>query len=216
MSRMTLRRLFLSLAALTLLLPFAAETALADDELTPWMFRLRGIGVIPDASASIDQIPGASVDISDSAVPELDISYFFTENVAAELILAVTPHTITGTGTIAGVGVGDAWLLPPTLLAQYHFTDFGAFKPYVGAGVNYTVFFDQDAAGGTITQFNLEDTFAPALQIGFDYFFDSHWGVNLDVKKIFLRPDITLNNGALTGDVDIDPWLVGGGIVFRL
>ena len=181
----------------------------------PWMFRLRGIAVIPDASADIDQIPGASVDISDSGIPELDISYFFTPNIAAELILAVTPHDITGTGAIAGVAVGDAWLLPPTLLAQYHVTDFGAFKPYVGAGINYTVFFDQDAAGGTITQFNLEDTFAPALQIGFDYFFDERWGVNLDVKKIFLRPDITLNNGALTGDVTIDPWLIGFGIVFR-
>ena len=195
----------------------AAGAALADDDETgPWMFRLRGLAVIPDASADITQIPGASVDISNSAVPELDISYFVTENISAELILAVTQHTITGTGAIAGVDVGRAWLLPPTLLAQYHFTDFGAFKPYVGAGVNYTVFFDQDAAGGTITQFDLQDTFAPALQIGFDYFFDPHWGVNFDVKKIFLRPDITLNNSTLTGDVDIDPWLIGAGIVFRL
>ena len=195
----------------------AAGPALADDDETgPWMFRLRGVAVIPDASADITQIPGASVDISNSAVPELDISYFVTENISAELILAVTQHTITGTGAIAGVDVGRAWLLPPTLLAQYHFTDFGAFKPYVGAGVNYTVFFDQDAAGGTITQFDLQDTFAPALQIGFDYFFDPHWGVNFDVKKIFLRPDITLNNSTLTGDVDIDPWLIGAGIVFRL
>jgi len=191
--------------------------ALAEDgETGPWMFRLRGLAVIPDASADINQIPGASVDISNSAVPELDISYFFTENISAELILAVTQHTITGTGAIAGVDVGRAWLLPPTLLAQYHFKDFGAFQPYVGAGVNYTVFFDQDAAGGTITQFDLQDTFAPALQIGFDYFFDTHWGVNFDVKKIFLRPDITLNNSTLTGDVDIDPWLIGAGIVFRL
>ena len=195
----------------------AAGAALADDDETgPWMFRLRGLAVIPDASADITQIPGASVDISNSAVPELDISYFVTENISAELILAVTQHTITGTGAIAGVDVGRAWLLPPTLLAQYHFTDFGAFKPYVGAGVNYTVFFDQDAAGGTITQFDLQDTFAPALQIGFDYFFDPHWGVNFDVKKIFLRPDITLNNSTLTGSVDIDPWLIGAGIVFRL
>ena len=202
-------------AALSLFLAPLAQEAFAGDESSPWMFRLRGLGVLPDASADIDQIPGASVDISDNAVPELDISYFFTENISAELILAVTQHTITGADALAGVPVGDVWLLPPTLLAQYHVTDFGPFQPYVGAGVNYTIFFGQDAAGGTVTQFDLDNSFAPAVQIGFDYFIDEHWGLNFDLKKIFLRPDVSLNNGALTGNVTIDPWLVGGGIVFR-
>lgn len=179
------------------------------------MFRLRGLGILPDASADIDQIPGASADISDNAVPELDISYFFTENISAELILAVTQHSITGADALAGVPAGDVWLLPPTLLAQYHFTDFGPFHPYVGAGVNYTIFFGEDAAGGTVTQFDIDNSFAPALQVGFDYFIDEHWGLNFDLKKIWLRPDVSLNNGALTGDVTIDPWVVGGGIVFR-
>ena len=78
---------------------------------------------------------------TNSFVPEFDISYFFTQNIAAELILGVTPHHVYGTGAAAtdGLDVGKAWLLPPTLTLQYHFTDFGAFKPYIGAGVNYTV-----------------------------------------------------------------------------
>ena len=105
----------LSVAMAAFLIFSAGGAALAEDGNTgPWMFRLRALGVIPDASANINQIPGASVNISDSAVPEFDISYFFTENIAAELILAVTQHTITGSGTIAGVDVGRAWLLPPT------------------------------------------------------------------------------------------------------
>src|SRR3972149_2125235 len=118
MSGTILRRILIGFAAFLFVIPSAAEEAFAGDEPSPWMFRLRGLGVIPDASADIDQIPGASVDISDTAVPELDISYFFTENISAELILAVTRHKITGPGAISGVGVGDAWLLPPTLLAQ--------------------------------------------------------------------------------------------------
>lgn len=215
MSNTILRRVFIGIAALLFLIPSIVSEAVAGEESGPWMFRLRGLGVLPDASASIDQIPGASVDISDSGVPELDISYFFTENISAEIILAVTPHSITGAGALAGVPVGDVWLLPPTLLAQYHVTNFGAFQPYVGAGLNYTIFFGEDAAGGTVTQFDLDNSVAPALQVGFDYFIDEHWGVNFDLKKIFLRPDVSLNNGALTGDVDIDPWVVGGGIVFR-
>lgn len=210
-----LKHVLIGLAAFLFLVPGVASEALAQEESGPWMFRLRGLGVIPDASADIDQIPGASVDISDSGVPELDISYFFTENISAEVILAVTPHSITGAGALAGVPVGDVWLLPPTVLAQYHVTEFGRFQPYVGAGVNYTIFFGEDAAGGTVTQFDLDNSFAPALQVGFDYFFDEHWGLNFDVKKIFLRPDVSLNNGALTGDVTIDPLIVGGGIVFR-
>lgn len=214
MKNTILRRILIGTAAIFLLTPLA-EDAFAGEEANPWMFRLRGVGVIPDASADIDQIPGASVDISDSAVPELDISYFFTENISAEIILAVTEHSINGTGALAGVPVGDVWLLPPTLLAQYHVTDFGRFQPYVGAGINYTIFFGEDAAGGTVTQFDLDNSVAPAVQIGFDYFIDENWGVNFDVKKVFLRPDVSLNNGALTGSVDIDPWLVGAGIVYR-
>ena len=106
---------------------------------------------------------------------------------------------------------------------QYHFTDFGAFKPYVGAGVNYTVFFGQTAgntangAGVIVTNSHLQNTFAPALQIGFDYMIDNHWGFNVDVKKLWLRPswDGTSNVGALTGKVNLDPWLIGAGVTYK-
>ena len=119
---------------------------------------------------------------------------------------------------LAGVDVGSAWLLPPTLTFQYHFTDFGAFKPYVGAGVNYTMFFSQSATGGTITYSHLHNSFAPAAQIGFDYMIDRHWGFNVDVKKLWLRPDWNGTNNAgtaLTGKVNLDPWLIGAGVTYK-
>lgn len=188
------------------------------DDSNPWMIRLRALGVVPVDGGYVDQIPGSSLKTSNAVVPELDISYFFTRNIAAELILGVTRHSVSGTDALAGVDVGKAWLLPPTLTLQYHFTDLGAFKPYVGAGVNYTWFFSQSAAGGTVIDSHLKDSFAPAVQVGFDYMFDRHWGWNVDVKKLWLRPEWsgTLANGtAVTGKVNLDPWLIGTGITYK-
>jgi len=188
------------------------------DSWSPWMIRGRALAVIPQEDASLKlggaPLPGADVNISNSVVPELDITYFFTKNIAAELILGVTPHNVKGAGVLAGNKIGSAWLLPPTLTLQYHFTDFGAFKPYVGAGVNYTVFFNEKAKGG-FTDFDLKDSFGLALQAGFDYMIDKHWGFNFDVKKIFLEPKVKVNNGLVSGKVKIDPWLIATGITYR-
>ncbi len=192
----------------------APGKVVAADVWSPWMIRGRLLVVAPQASATINEIPGESVTIGTSVVPELDITYFFTRNIAAELILGVTPHNITGTGPVP-VAVGRAWLLPPTVTLQYHFTDLGAFKPYVGAGPNYTVFFNQSAAGGVITQLSVKNSFGFALQAGFDYMIDRHWGWNVDVKKIFLRPNVSMNNGTLNGRVTIDPWVIGTGLTYR-
>jgi outer membrane protein len=197
----------------------------------PWMLRVRALGVIPDASGSSVNVfgvpalssPNSGLSISNQAIPELDISYFFTRNVAAELILGVTRHTIDGTGSLSGLPVGKSWLLPPTLTLQYHFTDFGAFKPYVGAGVNYTVFYNQSAAntpvgGLAVTQLHITNSWGAAVQVGFDYMFDRHWGLNVDVKKLWLEPNYsaTVNNVIpVTGRANIDPWLVGAGVTYK-
>ncbi|ABD89917.1 OmpW/AlkL family protein [Rhodopseudomonas palustris] len=184
----------------------------------PWMIRLRALGVVTRDSGTVNGIAGSDLATSDVVVPELDISYFFTRNIAAELILGVTKNHVTGAGSLAGVDVGKSWLLPPTLTLQYHFTDFGAFKPYVGAGVNYTFFFSQSAAGGTVTDSHLKDTAAPVVQVGFDYMINNHWGFNVDVKKLWLRPDWngTLAGGVpVSGKVNLDPWLIGTGITYK-
>ena len=195
-----------------------APTAPAFTSWSPWMIRGRALFVVPQEDASLRlggaPVVGGKVDISNSVVPELDITYFFTKNIAAELVLGVTPHNVKGAGSLAGTRIGSAWLLPPTLMLQYHFTDFGAFKPYVGVGVNYTVFFNEKAKGG-FNSFDLKDSFGVALQVGFDYMLDQHWGINFDVKKIFLEPKVKVNNGLVAGKVKIDPWLIGAGITYR-
>ncbi len=136
----------------------------------------------------------------------------------------MTQHHITGNGALTGLDVGSAWLLPPTLTFQYHFTDFGRFQPYIGIGINYTFFFGQQPAGAPtpgglqVTNLNIHNTVGGAAQVGFDYMIDKHWGINFDVKKLILRPtyDAWVNGSIpVTGTAAIDPWLFGAGITYR-
>ncbi|MER9076665.1 OmpW family protein [Mesorhizobium sp. M0904] len=185
-------------------------------EPSPWQLRLRGLAIITEDSGYVNAVSGSGLSYSDTVIPELDISYFFTDNIAAELILGTTYANIGSQGTIGGLGkIGKVWLLPPTLTLQYHFTNFGPFKPYVGAGVNYTIFYNQDV--GSADALKVKNTFGTALQVGFDYMVDQHWGVNFDVKKLFLKPDfdVTVNGAKLTGKAELDPWLIGAGVTYR-
>lgn len=185
--------------------------------------RLRGLGVMPFENGEVKSAAGAPLGLNDQIdqdwVPELDISYFFTKNIAAELVLATTRHTVTAIPAAGGAGVpvGKVSLLPPTLTAQYHFMPESRFSPYVGAGINYTIFYGEDAAGGTITSTAYDDSFGYALQAGFDYAIADRWFLNFDFKKIFL--DTTINGDGTVGKwqskVDIDPILVGFGVGYR-
>lgn len=193
--------------------PVATEIAPA---LSPWQVRVRGLGVITQDSGSVNGVAGSNLSYSDSITPELDISYYFSDNIAAELILGTTYADIYGEGSLAGLGrIGGTWVLPPTLTLQYHFTDFGAFKPYIGAGVNYTMFYNQET--GSANSLDVKHTFGAALQVGADYMLDDHWGLNFDVKKIFLEPGFDVNVGGtdLTGKANLNPWLIGTGVTYR-
>lgn len=204
-----------------------AGTACADDN--PWMIRGRVIGVLPSESAdlSVAGAPlGGSVKISDEYVPELDISYFFTKNIAAELILATTQHDVTATNVAAVAGadvkIGDVWVLPPTLTLQYHFTDMGKFKPYVGAGINATLFYSEDE-GAVADNIDYDSSIGPALQLGFDYDLDGTpggWAFNADIKKIWINSDVTVDfttalGATVKADVDINPLVVGLGFGYK-
>lgn len=180
----------------------------AASESGDFMIRARALGVIPQEDSSLSI--GGSVNVDNSVVPELDVTYFFTPNVAVELIAAVTPHDVE---TNTGIDAGSAWLLPPTLTLQYHFTQLENIKPYLGAGINYTHFFNEDA--GVLNSVNYDDSFGAALQAGFDIPIQDNWYFNLDVKKVFISTTATFSPTGIRADVDIDPWLVGVGIGYR-
>ena len=198
---------------------FAQEEENSNSDFSTWQFRLRGIVVTPDESASIETI-GGDVDISTTIVPEFDITYFFTENWSAELILATTNHDVEAINTAAGdINLGDVWLLPPTLLGQYHFTG-GKFVPYVGAGVNLTLFYGVDE-GPVADDVDYDTSIGFAFQGGFDFMLDDKWFLNLDVKKLFLSTDVTVDATSALGatvdaDVDINPWIIGFGVGVKL
>ena len=197
---------------------FSQSVQGSTDNFSKWQMRLRGIVVTPDESASIETI-GGDADISTTVVPELDFTYFFSENWAAELILATTKHDVEAVSTAAGdIDLGDVWLLPPTLTAQYHFTG-GTLKPYLGAGINFTIFYGEDE-GPVADSIEYDNSVGFALQGGLDYDLNDRWFLNLDLKKLFLQTDVTVDAtsalGATVGaDVDINPWIFGFGFGYR-
>jgi outer membrane protein len=188
------------------------------NEFKRWQVRLRAVGVAPEESATIGII-GGDVAISNALIPELDITYFFTENFAAELILGTAKHDVQAINTAAGdVNLGSVWLLPPTLTAQYHFytSDKKVFKPYIGAGVNYTLFYN--VKSGDVADVSYDNALGYAAQLGFDLMLDETFFINVDVKRLFLSTDVSVDASNLApgliipAEVDINPWLVGVGV----
>ena len=184
-------------------------------DFSKWQVRLRGLAVVPNESATI-QIIGGDVQIDNAYVPELDFTYFFTKNLAAELILATTKHDVKTISTAAGdIELGYVWLLPPTLTLQYHF-DGEVVHPYIGAGVNYTLFYNEDE-GPVADKVSYDNSLGFDFQLGFDIDICDKWFINLDAKYVLLNTDVTVNAttalGATVGaDVDINPFIAGIGI----
>jgi len=183
-----------------------------------FMFRVRAIGVMPEDNGSSVSGIGGHVDVTSTPAPEIDGSYFFTDNIAAELIAASTRHEVSATGTALGkVDVGSAWILPPTLTLQYHFMPHSQISPYIGAGLNVSWFYDTQPARPVVTKFTLNNTWGPAIQFGVDYNFAGHWFANLDVKQIFMHTGAHLSTvlGGVKADTNLDPLVVGAGIGYR-
>ena len=174
---------------------------------------MRGIGVLPDSGGNTTI--GGKPEADNAVVPEFDISYFFTDHIATELILATSPHDLKLKGSTSGdLDLGDTMILPPTLTLQYHCMPDRAFSPYVGAGINYTLPYNEDHGRDT-TALKADGSFGWALQVGADKWVNKNWGLNLDVKKIYVDVDASVNNGAITGNVELDPWVVGAGVSYR-
>jgi outer membrane protein len=193
-----------TLLAVAALCAMTSGAAMAQQQDGKWQVRVRAVNL--DAANKGEAAKGAAgVSINDKVIPELDISYYFTPNFAAELVLTYPQKQDVRSN---GVKIGSLKHLPPSLMAQYHFTNFGAFKPYVGAGINYTRFSNVDLPAGLDVKRN---SWGGALQVGFDYALDKNWSLNFDVKKVYI--DTTINNGI--GKFKIDPILVGVGVGYR-
>lgn len=190
-----------------------------------WLMRARGIIVAPTENSSdvLPGFPGSGVGVENAVVPELDFTYFITNNIGAELILATSPHDIVGEGGLAPLGeLADVMVLPPTLTLQYHFNPNGRLRPYAGVGVNWSIFYSEDASPALVdavgpTSVSLDDSVGVSYQLGMDYALNDRWFLNADIKYIQIDTTATLNSGGAinTVDVDLDPIVAGVGIGFK-
>jgi outer membrane protein len=187
-----------------------SNAAMAQQQ-SPWMVRVRALNLDPDKKS--DPVGGVGardrVTVDSKTFPEFDISYFFTPNIAAELILTYPQkHDVR----LDGNKIGTLKHLPPTLLAQYHFMPAKSFDPYLGVGINYTsitsVHLLNDTAGLD------HSSVGYALQAGVDFNLDKNWSINFDVKKLRLRTDLTLG-GVKVSNLQVDPLLVAVGVGYR-
>lgn len=209
-------------AAALVVLSMGGTPAVAGDEQGDFMIRGLVTAVAPDTNASVfaggTRIPGASGDVSTEVIPAATLTYFFTDHLAVELLCCFAKHQIDGKGTIAGLGeIADTWIFPPALTAQYHFTGMGAWKPYVGAGLQYIVFFDEGTGQNALgaSSVDIDDALGFTLQAGLDLALGDGWYFNADVKKTFIDTKITWNGTGVRADVDLDPWIFSTGVGYR-
>lgn len=189
--------------------------------------RVRAIMVSPTETSGgiLPTFPTEEVKVNDSIMPEIDITHMVTNNVGLELIAATTKHNASGTsGTTGGIGkLASTWVLPPTLTVQYHFAPDAKVRPYVGAGVNYTMFYSEKPSAGLEaavgqTNVNLRDSFGWAAQAGVDIDLNEKMFLNFDVKYIDIDTSARLATTAIGTQrvkISLDPLVFGVGVGFR-
>ena len=211
---MRLKSLVVAMAAVASLTPVMAQ---AQAEENPWMLRVRAVDLLFQ-NGQTQSVQALDIKAKNQWIPEFDVSYFFTKNIAAELVLTWPQQVNINANLGSGVqNVGKITALPPSLLAQYHFTDLGAFKPYVGLGVNYTIFGNRANFPGLGNSVTVNQSSVGVVgQIGMDYMFDKNWGMNVDLKYATMSTDVkTVAGGTNLGTLTLNPWMPAVGVTYK-
>ncbi len=154
------------------------------------------------------------VNVADDTQFTFDVTYMFTDHFGLEL-LAAAPFSHDIRLNDGGTTVGSTDHLPPTLSAQYHFNPSGRFQPYVGLGLNWTLFFSEDTTGPLAgADLSLDNSLGLAAQVGFDVAVNDNWLVNFDLRWIDIDTDATVDGDDL-GTVEIDPTVIGINFGYR-
>ena len=154
-----------------------------------------------------------AVDVGGDVRPTVMAEYFVRDGLGIELLAALPfEHDIA----VAGLGtVGSTRHLPPTVSLQYHFNHAGALSPFVGAGVNYTTFFEEETRGALAgSRLTLDDSWGAALHAGVDIRVGERGAIRVDARWIDIDTDVSLD-GAGLGTVEIDPLAYGAAYVWR-
>ena len=200
--------------------PAFAQTA----PQSPWQIRVRAVNLGFENKSEAGSgaltpalLPSDSVRANDKTIPEVDVTYFFTKNIAAELVLTVPQkHNVSIVNGPLREGIGSFKHLPPTLLLQYHFLPDAQFRPYVGAGINYTkissVNLFSNVAGQRLTLDG--SSVGASVQVGMDIPITKNVLFNLDVKKTYIDTDIKINGGKVS-KLELNPLMLGVGLGYR-
>lgn len=192
--------------ALASLVLMASGAALAQDfNAGSLLVRARAVHL---DSANKDST-GLDLSINNKTLPEIDFTYFFSPNLAAELVLTVPQKQRVYAGATQ---IGSLKHLPPTLTLQYHFNHSNGIKPYLGAGLNYTRFSSVDLLGGGADL--KRNSYGLALQAGVDVPLSKNLYLNVDVKKVYIKTDV-IASGSNIGTFKVDPILLGVGLGWR-
>ena len=209
---MRIKTLVAAMAAVASVAPIASQAQSTDSD-NPWMIRVRAVDLLWDnAQSGVAQTD--NINAKNQVIPEFDVSYFFTKNIATELVLSY-PQQVNLTA--GGSQAGKISALPPSLLLQYHFTDLGAFVPYVGAGINYTIFGNRQnfpLLNNSVTVDQSSVGFV--AQIGADYMLDKNWGLNVDLKYATMSTNISsVSSGANLGQLTLNPLMPAVGVTYK-
>mgnify|MGYP005752085935 CR=1 FL=1 len=195
----------LALAALALATPALAQ------EAGDWTFGV-GAHVVAPKSGNGSLAGGAlDADVGDNWRPTITAEYFLTDHWGVE-ILASLPfqHDIELNGTKAG----STKHLPPTVSLQYHFRNSSKVTPFLGAGVNYTLFFSEDTTGPLAgADLELDGSWGLAAHAGLDFAIADNKWIRVDARYIDIDTDVKVD-GASVGTVNIDPMVYGAAFVW--
>ena len=205
-----------------MLLASACTATAAQAEAGDVIVRLRAIVVAPNEKS--DLTPD-DVKLTNDVVPEIDFTYMLTNNIGAELIAATSKHKVSGGSAVAGASVplASTYALPPTLTLQYHLAPQAAIRPYVGVGVNYTIFYSSKPSSVVETAFgqtkvHIKDSIGYALQAGVDIDLTKKFFLNFDVKYIDMTAKTSLRTtlaGTVKTKIEVRPFVFGVGFGTR-
>jgi outer membrane protein len=180
-------------------------------------------GLLFDTNASINvagsQLPDSRLRASNNVTLGIGIGYFVAPNISLLTVLGVPPTTtLTGQGSLNGLTLGKVTYSPSILIANYHFRQFGAFQPFLGAGVTYTVVFGtKDYA---IADLRVNNSIGAVIRTGFDVMFSDRWGAFISISKAFISTNasgnaVTLGGVPVSARVSFNPLVLFSGITYR-
>jgi len=218
--RTTLAILFVVGAALLVALPADAV------ERGNWMVRFQTLYVHPDAnSGTVGGMADTGLDVDTDITWGFNLTYWVTPHFSLDLSFYDSKHDISGTGLLADTGdIADYRMFPPALSARWHFAPSKWITPYVGGGVNYTWFHDEEPKAyllepsGPDVTVSMDDTWGWHLQGGVDIYFHDHWCFNWEISYMDIDTETTYTEEGympVKTDLSIDPWVTGIGFGFR-